>query len=75
MILLTMRVHHIYLCELNVSLNSLKIQKEELSEIKLVTIDFFKTELHKIDFEKVYVPHSQEYYNFILKNINLQLNK
>ena len=68
-------VHYVYLCKLKISLNSLKIQKKELSEIKLIPIDVFKDELSKPHFEKLYAPHYPEYYDFVFKNIYQQLKK
>jgi len=62
-------IHHIYIGKLPVSINQLKIQKEELSAIKLISINTFKSALDKLDFQKTYVPHSKEYYTFVLNEI------
>jgi len=68
-------IHRIYLCKFTKDSNQLKLQKEELSEIKLIPIDIFKDELSKPHFERLYVPHYSEYYVFVFKNINQQLKK
>ena len=62
-------IHHIYLCKLKDNVDALKIQKKEVSEIKLIPIDIFMDELSKPHPKKLYVPHYPEYYDFILKNI------
>ncbi|MDC9722211.1 MAG: NUDIX domain-containing protein [Urechidicola sp.] len=66
-------IHLIYIGELSTPLNQLKIQEEELSAIKLIPIDTFKKELEKSDFYKSYVPHSNEYYTFVLNEISKNL--
>ncbi|PHR71841.1 MAG: NUDIX hydrolase [Lutibacter sp.] len=66
-------IHHIYLCKLTKDINLLKIQKEEVSQIKLIPIDEFKDQLKKHAFENVFVPHYPEYYDFILTNIDKQV--
>lgn len=63
-------IHHIYLCELKANISSLIIQQEELSEIKLININTFKTALRKTDFHKTYVPHYPTYYSFVLNKIS-----
>lgn len=66
-------IHLIYIGRLPIPLNQLKIQEEELSAIKLIPIDTFKKELRKTDFHKRYVPHSDEYYTFVLNEISNNL--
>ena len=63
-------IHYIYLSKLSVTIDQLKIQKEELSAIKLIPIDSFKNVLEKTDFDKTYVPHYDDYYHFILREIS-----
>ena len=63
-------IHHIYIGKLAFPLDQLKIQEEELSEIKLVPIDRFKKELKKSDFHNTFVPHSNQYYTFVLTEIS-----
>ena len=62
-------IHQIYLCKLVKDVQSLSIQKEELSEIRLISIDALESAINKTGFEKIYVPHYPEYYSFILKHI------
>ncbi len=66
-------IHLIYIGRLLIPLNQLKIQKEELSAIKLIPIDTFKKELKKTDFHNKHVPHSNEYYTFVLNKITNNL--
>lgn len=67
-------IHLIYISKLYTPINELKIQKEELSAIKLISIDIFKKELENPNFSKTYVPHSEKYYKFVLQNILKQIN-
>ncbi len=61
--------NHIYLSEFKTSIKTLKIQEEEVSDIKLLPIQYLKKDLQD-DFRKEkYVPHSIKYYNFILTAI------
>jgi len=66
-------IHLIYIGELSIPLNQLKIQEEELSAIKLIPINTFKKKLKKINFHKRYVPHSIGYYKFVLNEISNNL--
>ena len=67
-------VHHIYLCKMDVDISSLKIQKEELSEIRLISIDSLKGDTKNIKDAIVLVPHYPDYYKFILKKIKKRLS-
>lgn len=66
-------IHHIYINELKVDINSLIIQQEELSAIKLLDIELFKNVLKKPDYDKIFVPHNASYYSFILSEIDKYL--
>ena len=66
-------IHHTYIYNLKKGINQLKLQNEEVSEIKLISIDEFTSELKKEGFEKIYVPHYSEYYDFIINEIKKQL--
>jgi len=68
-------MHHIYLCKLTKDLQALKIQKEELSALQLISINTFETAINQSGFEKTYVPHYPDYYSFILKKIREELNE
>jgi isopentenyldiphosphate isomerase len=67
-------IHQIYLCKLVDDIQTLRIQKEELSEIRLISIDAFESAINKANFEKIYVPHYPDYYRFILKRVREKLN-
>jgi isopentenyldiphosphate isomerase len=66
-------IHHIYLCRLITDIRSLKIQKEELSEIRLISIDSFERATVKLNDSIRLVPHYPDYYSFILKEIKREL--
>ncbi len=66
-------IHHTYICKLSKDIEQLKLQEEEVTAIKLIPIDEFKAALKKVGFENVYVPHTPDYYNFVLKTIRKQL--
>jgi len=66
-------IHHTYIGRLTIPINQLKIQKEELSEIKLTPIAIFKKELKKSEFYKKYVPHNKSYFTFILNEISKKI--
>lgn len=67
-------IHHIYLCKLVADIGSLKIQKEELSEIRLISIDYYKGDTENIKDAIALVPHYPDYYKFILKKIKKELS-
>lgn len=60
-------LHHIYIARLKSNLSDLKIQEEEVSEIKLIPIDVLKFELKNN--KESYVPHGEDYYNRIFDAI------
>jgi len=66
-------IHHIYLCALETDISALSIQKEELSEIQLISIDSLETAINGADFETIFVPHYPDYYSFVLKSIRKQI--
>lgn len=66
-------IHLIYIGRISTPINQLKIQEEELSAIKLIPIATFKKELAHSDFHKRYVPHSKDYYTFVLNEISKNL--
>ncbi|AOW19278.1 NUDIX hydrolase [Urechidicola croceus] len=66
-------IHHIYIGILKTTLESLKIQTEELTAIKLIDIKDLQKLRLTIEFEKIYTPHYPEYYDFVLKKIQEQL--
>ncbi|MCF6296910.1 MAG: NUDIX domain-containing protein [Flavobacteriaceae bacterium] len=62
-------LHHIYLSRLKTNIHLLKIQKEELSAIKLISVKEFKKLQKKETFNKLFVPRATEYYDFVMKEI------
>ncbi len=66
-------IHLIYIGKLCVDLNQLKIQEEELTALKLISIKNFKKALSKPNFDKFYVPHYLAYYDFVLSKIQTHL--
>jgi isopentenyldiphosphate isomerase len=67
-------IHQIYLCKLVDDIQTLRIQIEELSEIRLISIDTFESAIDKVNFEKIYVPHYPDHYTFILKKVREKIN-
>ncbi len=61
--------HFIYLCQLKTTLDSLTLQKEEVSDVTLTPINEFKNLLVDPIKMKTYVPHDMEYFDMILKGI------
>lgn len=60
-------LHHIYLCKLDTKIENLKIEEDEVAQIKLIPIDVLKFELKNNS--NSYVPHGQSYYNRIFDAI------
>ncbi|WP_438424017.1 NUDIX hydrolase [Aquimarina macrocephali] len=65
--------HHIYISCLDVSIKTLTLQEEEVSDLILIQVDEFKDILQDPIKRKNYVPHDKAYYTFILKEITNQL--
>ncbi|TLP81241.1 NUDIX hydrolase [Maribacter sp. ACAM166] len=61
---------HTFLSELKVPLEKLTKQLSEVEDLKLVSINLIEKELTNTEIAAPYVPHSQSYYNTILKKIN-----
>ncbi len=65
--LIDYELHHIYICENNFDLNSLKIQLEEVSEIKKISL---KKLINSINNPlNNFVPHGNDYYTFVFNEI------
>lgn len=58
-------IHYIYACLLQQPLYSLKIQKEELTDLKLVSIEKFRKEIKSTKHN--YAKHPLDYYERVLK--------
>lgn len=58
-------LHYIYVCEIDFDLNSLKIQKEEVAQIKSITLKDLIEKVNGDDF----VPRKDGYYSFVFEKI------
>ncbi len=67
-------VHQLYLAILKSEIQNLKIQIEEVSEIKLISIDEFKKERNKASFEHLFASHKEGYYSFVIKELEKRMN-
>ena len=65
--------NYLYLVKFPVKIDQLKLQKEEVAEVKLLAIKEFLNEL-KINGDQ-YVPHGNDYYKFIIEAIQTNLTK
>ncbi|MGI9549705.1 MAG: NUDIX hydrolase [Aurantibacter sp.] len=65
--------HHSFLCELKVSLESLKKQEDEVEDLDLIRISKFWEELNNKELIKKYVPHPIDYYATIISEITNKL--
>ncbi len=63
--------NHLYVAELPITISQLKLQTEEVAEVKLISISKFENELKNKP--KKYVPHGDNYYEFIINNIKQKL--
>ncbi|MEI6866003.1 NUDIX domain-containing protein [Flavicella sp.] len=60
-------LHHLYLGKLDIKIENLKIQEDEVAQIKLIPIDVLRFELKNN--RDSYVPHGSTYYNRIFDAI------
>ncbi|MHA7060050.1 NUDIX hydrolase [Aquimarina sp. M1] len=58
--------HHVFISELKVSLDELTLQKEEVSDIKLMPLAKLKQLIQNTELSKAYVPHGSTYFEFVL---------
>jgi isopentenyl-diphosphate Delta-isomerase len=63
----------VYLLKYDLKLENLKIQKEEVEELKFIPIEIFDKEIHDVKLSKKYVLQSQEYYNKVISEIKKRL--
>ncbi|MDH7443990.1 NUDIX hydrolase [Aquimarina sp. 2201CG14-23] len=61
--------HYIYVSKLSVPIETLRLQEEEVSNIKLISPKFLMNDLKDPEIRKKYVPHDMAYYELILKEI------
>ncbi|WP_025742112.1 NUDIX hydrolase [Aquimarina pacifica] len=71
--LLDNEFHHIFIAELKHSTQKLTLQEEEVSDIALIPISIFESEIRDSEKKKKYVPHDILYFEWILKEIKNQL--
>ncbi|OIQ38601.1 MAG: hypothetical protein BM563_06095 [Bacteroidetes bacterium MedPE-SWsnd-G1] len=60
-------LHYIYKCKLAKPISELKIQKEELTALKLTPIKLFRQEIKELNHD--YAKHPMDYYDQILNNL------
>lgn len=60
-------IHYIYKCFLRVPIRELKIQQEELTDLKLIPKTEFDTEIHQLIHQ--YAKHPLDYYQKVLSHI------
>lgn len=58
-------LHHIYMCQVEFNIDTLKIQKEEVSAIQSIKLNDLTKKVKTADF----VPRTDNYYPFIFENI------
>ncbi|MFD2564815.1 NUDIX hydrolase [Aquimarina rubra] len=61
--------HHIFISEIHTSLDTLKLQEEEVSEIKLIPIKELQQQVNDIALSRAYVPHGSIYFDFVTNTI------
>ncbi|MBW1298371.1 NUDIX hydrolase [Aquimarina litoralis] len=61
--------HYIYIAILTKPIADLKVQKEEVSAIKLISTESLQEDIEHEIRKKEYVPHDPDYYELILKEI------
>lgn len=62
--------HHTFISELKVSLSELTPQKEEVEDLKLVTLDTFQELINNIGKNNHFIPSNKSYYEFVLEQIH-----
>ena len=60
-------LHHIYICNINFNFDALKIQVEEVSEIKTIKLENLITAV--ITEKNNFVPHGKDYYSFVFNEL------
>jgi len=60
-------LHHIYICSKKFQIDTLKIQKEEVAEIKTIKLEHL---IYKVSEGKNnFVPHGKDYYSFVFSEL------
>jgi isopentenyldiphosphate isomerase len=66
-------LHYIFICKMDLDINSIKIQQEEVLAVKIVPLKDLKMEV--LTQNNKFVPHGTEYFEFVfsaIKNLNEQ---
>ncbi len=66
--------HHTFISELMVGISELKLQKEEVEAVKLVSFEAFKNILKHVGTDNHFVATNKLYYEFVLKAIVKTVN-
>lgn len=61
--------HHTYIAELKVPISQLKLQENEVDDVKLVSFDVFDSLIMHIGKNNHFVPSNKHYYEFVLKSV------
>ena len=73
-ILIDREFQYVYIAELTVPMDRLKLQPEEVAELKLLPISELKKVVFSSKKEGSYVPYSQEYFNMVFKAVEEQIS-
>ncbi|CAN0590864.1 unnamed protein product, partial [Ectocarpus sp. 12 AP-2014] len=65
--------HHTFLCELKVPLHLLQKQESEVADLKIIPIENFDKEINAMVRLQKYVPHSLEYHQTVLNEIEKRI--
>jgi isopentenyldiphosphate isomerase len=65
--------HHVYIAKLDTELENLKLQKEEVAEIKLISIVELKNEISLEKKTLEFVPYSTAYFKMTFEAIETQI--
>lgn len=63
--------HHVFIAELTVPVQELKLQEEEVADLKLFSLE---TILHTKNYENLLLPQYQDYYSFVHSQILKKLS-
>jgi len=64
--------NHIFLTELKIPVNDLRIQTEEVAALKLIDINIYRESLKDFSLLKSYVPHPPDYIDLVISAIRRQ---
>lgn len=65
---------YVYIVELKVPLDELKLQVEEVAELRLLPISELKMDVLSTKENARYVPYSQDYFNMVFKAVEQQIS-